>query len=218
MLGCGETREATSPLLLSDEVLREAKRAEREEFTTQAKAQNFGDGNDDDDDDENTKNVSSSRRQQNDNLSSSSISSNRRICDDAGDNNSTETKIVNGGGRYNNNNEGSDSDSDSSVQGTERAAPPLRSLSPLRRSTKASSLPSAKSTNTYADSESEASEEDPDNYYGKAALEPEAPPGSNPFATITSEKQKEMEKEALQQIEEAKKMMAALKSNVQQKR
>ena len=112
--------------LLSDEVLRKAKRAEREEFTTQAKAQNFADGNDDDDDDENTKNVSSSRRQQNDILSSSSISSNRRICDDAGDNNSTETKIVNGGGRYNNNNEGSDSDSDSSVQGTERAAPPPR--------------------------------------------------------------------------------------------
>ena len=199
--------------LLSDEVLREAKRAEREEFTTQAKAQNFGDGNDDDDDDENTKNVSSSRRQQNDNLSSSSISSNRRICDDAGDNNSTETKIVNGGGRYNNNNEGSDSDSDSSVQGTERAAPPPRSLSPPPPRVDEREANTA-STNTYADSESEASEEDPDNYYGKAALEPEAPPGSNPFATITSEKQKEMEKEALQQIEEAKKMMAALKFNV----
>ncbi len=199
--------------LLSDEVLREAKRAEREEFTTQAKAQNFGDGNDDDDDDENTKNVSSSRRQQNDNVSSSSISSNRRICDDAGDNNSTETKIVNGGGRYNNNNEGSDSDSDSSVQGTERAAPPPRSLSPPPPRVDEREA-NAASTNTYADSESEASEEDPDNYYGKAALEPEAPPGSNPFATITSEKQKEMEKEALQQIEEAKKMMAALKFNV----
>jgi hypothetical protein len=98
------------------------------------------------------------------------------------------------------------------VQGTERAAPPPRSPSPPGQRGDEHRV-NAANTNTYADSESEESEEDPDNYYGKAALEPEAPLGSNPFATITSEKQKEMEKEALRQIEEAKKMMADLKFN-----
>lgn len=202
--------------LLSDEVLREAKRAEREEFTTKAKQTIGFDDDVDDDDNDRAKIASSSPPQRNN--SSSSISSNRRICDD-GDNNSTETKIVNGGGRYkknnnnnNNNNSDSDSDSDSSVQGTERAAPPPRSPSPPGRRGDEHRA-NAANTNTYAYSESEESEEDPDNYYGKAALEPEAPLGSNPFATITSEKQKEMEKEALRQIEEAKKMMADLKFN-----
>jgi hypothetical protein len=201
--------------LLSDEVLREAKRAEREEFMTKAKQTTGFDAGIDDDDDDRAKIASSSPPRRNN--SSSSISSNRRICDD-GDNNSTETKIVNGGGRYkgnndnNNNNNDSDSDSDSSVQGTERAAPPPRSPSPPGQRGDEHRV-NAANTNTYADSESEESEEDPDNYYGKAALEPEAPLGSNPFATITSEKQKEMEKEALRQIEEAKKMMADLKFN-----
>ena len=206
--------------LLSDEVLREAKQAEREEFVAKAAAKTNAsaafEGKDRgrDEKNANNKNTASSPRHQN----SSSISSNRRVCDDDGDDNSTETKIVNGGGRYNNNNNNnnnkdSDSDSDSSVQGTERAAPPPRSPSPpLRR---VNELAAKSTTNTYADSDSELeeSEEDPDNYYGKAALEPEAPPGSNPFATITSEKQKEMEKEALRQVEEAKKMMADLKFN-----
>jgi len=201
--------------LLSDEVLREAKRAEREEFMTKAKQTTGFDAGIDDDDNDRAKIASSSPPRRNN--SSSSISSNRRICDD-GDNNSTETKIVNGGGRYkgnndnNNNNNDSDSDSDSSVQGTERAAPPPRSPSPPGQRGDEHRV-NAANTNTYADSESEESEEDPDNYYGKAALEPEAPLGSNPFATITSEKQKEMEKEALRQIEEAKKMMADLKFN-----
>jgi len=201
--------------LLSDEVLREAKRAEREEFMTKAKQTTGFDAGIDDDDNDRAKIASSSPPRRNN--SSSSISSNRRICDD-GDNNSTETKIVNGGGRYkgnndnNNNNNDSDSDSDSSVQGTERAAPPPRSPSPPGQRGDEHRV-NAANTNTYADSESEESEEDPDSYYGKAALEPEAPLGSNPFATITSEKQKEMEKEALRQIEEAKKMMADLKFN-----
>jgi hypothetical protein len=201
--------------LLSDEVLREAKRAEREEFMTKAKQTTGFDAGIDDDDNDRAKIASSSPPRRNN--SSSSISSNRRICDD-GDNNSTETKIVNGGGRYkgnndnNNNNNDSDSDSDSSVQGTERAAPPPRSPSPPGQRGDEHRV-NAANTNTYADSESEESEEDLDNYYGKAALEPEAPLGSNPFATITSEKQKEMEKEALRQIEEAKKMMADLKFN-----
>lgn len=201
--------------LLSDEVLREAKRAEREEFMTKAKQTTGFDAGIDDDDNDRAKIASSSPPRRNN--SSSSISSNKRICDD-GDNNSTETKIVNGGGRYkgnndnNNNNNDSDSDSDSSVQGTERAAPPPRSPSPPGQRGDEHRV-NAANTNTYADSESEESEEDPDNYYGKAALEPEAPLGSNPFATITSEKQKEMEKEALRQIEEAKKMMADLKFN-----
>ena len=207
--------------LLSDEVLREAKQAEREEFVAKAAAKTNAsaafEGKDRgrDEKNANNKNTASSPRHQN----SSSISSNRRVCDDDGDNNSTETKIVNGGGRYNNNNNNnnnnkdSDSDSDSSVQGTERAAPPPRSPSPPLRRVNEHAAKST--TNTYADSDSELeeSEEDPDNYYGKAALEPEAPPGSNPFATITSEKQKEMEKEALRQVEEAKKMMADLKFN-----
>ena len=201
--------------LLSDEVLREAKRAEREEFMTKAKQTTGFDAGIDDDDNDRAKIASSSPPRRNN--SSSSISSNRRICDD-GDNNSTETKIVNGGGRYNKNNDNninnndSDSDSDSSVQGTERAAPPPRSPSPPGQRGDEHRV-NAANTNTYADSESEESEEDPDNYYGKAALEPEAPLGSNPFATITSEKQKEMEKEAMRQIEEAKKMMADLKFN-----
>ena len=208
--------------LLSDEVLREAKQAEREEFVAKAAAKTNAsaafEGKDRgrDEKNANNKNTASSPRHQN----SSSISSNRRVCDDDGDDNSTETKIVNGGGRYNNNNNNnnnnnkdSDSDSDSSVQGTERAAPPPRSPSPPLRRVNEHAAKST--TNTYADSDSELeeSEEDPDNYYGKAALEPEAPPGSNPFATITSEKQKEMEKEALRQVEEAKKMMADLKFN-----
>ena len=208
--------------LLSDEVLREAKQAEREEFVAKAAAKTNAsaafEGKDRgrDEKNANNKNKASSPRHQN----SSSISSNRRVCDDDGDDNSTETKIVNGGGRYNNNNNNnnnnnkdSDSDSDSSVQGTERAAPPPRSPSPPLRRVNEHAAKST--TNTYADSDSELeeSEEDPDNYYGKAALEPEAPPGSNPFATITSEKQKEMEKEALRQVEEAKKMMADLKFN-----
>ena len=206
--------------LLSDEVLREAKQAEREEFVakaaakTNASADFEGKDRGRDEKNANNKNTASSPRHQN----SSSISSNRRVCDDDGDDNSTETKIVNGGGRYNNNNNNnnnndSDSDSDSSVQGTERAAPPPRSPSPPLRRVNEHAAKST--TNTYADSDSELeeSEEDPDNYYGKAALEPEAPPGSNPFATITSEKQKEMEKEALRQVEEAKKMMADLKFN-----
>ena len=207
--------------LLSDEVLREAKQAEREEFVAKAAAKTNAsaafEGKDRgrDEKNANNKNTASSPRHQN----SSSISSNRRVCDDDGDDNSTETKIVNGGRRYNNNNNNnnnnkdSDSDSDSSVQGTERAAPPPRSPSPPLRRVNEHAAKST--TNTYADSDSELeeSEEDPDNYYGKAALEPEAPPGSNPFATITSEKQKEMEKEALRQVEEAKKMMADLKFN-----
>ena len=122
--------------LLSDEVLREAKQAEREEFVakaaakTNASADFEGKDRGRDEKNANNKNTASSPRHQN----SSSISSNRRVCDDDGDNNSTETKIVNGGGRYNNNNNNnnndSDSDSDSSVQGTERAAPSPRSPSP----------------------------------------------------------------------------------------
>ena len=157
--------------LLSDEVLREAKQAEREEFVakaaakTNASADFEGKDRGRDEKNANNKNTASSPRHQN----SSSISSNRRVCDDDGDNNSTETKIVNGGGRYNNNNNNnnndSDSDSDSSVQGTERAAPPPRSPSPPLRRVNEHAAKST--TNTYADSDSELeeSEEDPDNYY-----------------------------------------------------
>ena len=185
--------------LLSDEVLREAKKNERLEVV-----QN------------NEKNKSNKAYSE-----SSSENNRRRGGDEEGDDDSTETKIVKGG--VNNKeirNNRDDSDSDSSVQGKERptAAATARATSLPRppvvsdsESDSESELESEGEEEGEEEEEEEEEEDNRDNYFGKAALEPDAPPGSNPFATITSARQKEMENEALKQIEEAKQMMADMK-------